>query len=270
VRADHGHLKQVLMNLAANARDAMAGGGNVSIETANVTLPRAASAGADAFIALSVIDTGAGMTAETAEHLFEPFFTTKGLGKGTGLGLSIVHSIVTDLGGTIHVESDPGAGATFTIYLPRAEAELALPAIPDPAIRRAPQKATVLLVEDHESIRCLLRGQLANSGYRVLDAASGEAAIRMANQHDGPIDLLITDINMPKGSGFEVARALGDRRPRMKMIFMSGYPRELANGLEVLPPGARLLPKPFVREDLLKAVKDLLTPKDERAMGLSA
>jgi CheY-like chemotaxis protein len=269
-------LKQVLMNLAANAKDALAGGGNVAIETANVNLPRTAAAGADAFIALSVIDTGAGMTAETAEHLFEPFFTTKGLGKGTGLGLSIVHSIVTDLGGTIHVDSDPGAGATFTIYLPRAEAATALPVIPDPASRRATQQATVLLVEDHESIRCLLRCQLANSGYRVLDAESGEEAIRMANQHDGPIDLLITDIIMPRGSGFEVARALGDRRPRMKMIFMSGYPQELANGLEVrnpfdsLPPGARLLPKPFVREDLLKAVKDLLMPKDELAVGLSA
>jgi CheY-like chemotaxis protein len=214
------------------------------------------------------------MSAKTAEHLFEPFFTTKGLGKGTGLGLSIVHSIVTDLGGTIHVDSEPGCGATFTVYLPRLEAApalpaIALPAIMEPAPRAATEPATLLLVEDHESIRCLLRNYLANAGYKVLDAGDAEEAIRMANQYEGSIDLLITDVVMPSGNGFEVARALGDRRPRMKTILMSGYPQEMASGRETLPAGARLLLKPFVREDLLKAVSAQLQQSD-LAVGRSA
>jgi PAS domain S-box-containing protein len=271
VRADHVRLEQVLMNLVANARDAIAEQGNITIETASLNLPRpGADASVEAFVSLSVTDTGSGMRAETAEHLFEPFFTTKGLGKGTGLGLSIVHSIVTDLGGTIHVDSEPGCGATFTIYLPRAEAASALPVVHDPASRQIAPQATVLLVEDHEGIRCLLRNHLINSGYRVLEAGNGAEAIRIGKQHDGPIDLLITDIIMPNGGGFDVARALGDRRPWIKMIFMSGYPQELDRGFENLPPGARLLLKPFVKADLLQAVSDMLAPNNDLALGLSA
>jgi CheY-like chemotaxis protein len=210
------------------------------------------------------------MSAKTAEHLFEPFFTTKGLGKGTGLGLSIVHSIVTDLGGTIHVESEPGCGATFMVYLPRVEAVPALPANALPTIAEAgPIPVTLLLVEDHESIRCLLGNYLTNSGYKVLVAADADEAIQVANQYEGSIDLLITDVIMPEGNGFEVARALGERRPWMKVILMSGYPKELVSGRETIPPGARLLPKPFVKEDLLKAVRGLLS-KNEMAVGLSA
>ncbi len=276
VRADQGRLKQVLMNLVVNARDAMPEGGNVTIGTENVETPRTGRGsgnipmGFGPFVVLSVADTGVGMSAKTAEHLFEPFFTTKGLGKGTGLGLSIVHSIVTDLGGTIHVESEPGCGATFMVYLPRVEAVPALPANALPTIAEAgPIPVTLLLVEDHESIRCLLGNYLTNSGYKVLVAADADEAIQVANQYEGSIDLLITDVIMPEGNGFEVARALGERRPWMKVILMSGYPKELVSGRETIPPGARLLPKPFVKEDLLKAVRGLLS-KNEMAVGLSA
>jgi PAS domain S-box-containing protein len=276
VRADHARLKQVLMNLVVNARDAMPEGGNVTIGTENVDTPLTGRSsgnilmGLGPFVVLSVADTGVGMSAKTAEHLFEPFFTTKGLGKGTGLGLSIVHSIVTDLGGTIQIESEPGCGATFMVYLPRVETAPALPAVSDAGSpRTAVGAATVLLVEDHESIRCLLGNYLTNSGCKVLVAGDVDEAMQIANQHEGSIDLLITDVIMPGGNGFEVARALVDRRPRMKTILMSGYPNELVSGRENMPKGACLLLKPFVKEDLLKAVRGLLS-KNERAVGLSA
>jgi two-component system, cell cycle sensor histidine kinase and response regulator CckA len=259
VRADLGQLKQVLINLSANARDAMPPtGGKVTIRTANVDVPRSGVfAGAKGpFVALSVADTGTGMSAETAEHLFEPFFTTREPGKGTGLGLSIVHSIVTDLGGTIHVESEPGHGATFTMYIPQAGTEVARSASSDP-VPRAPA-ATVLLVEDQAGVRHLLREYLATSGCKVIDAESGEDAIRIANEHAGPIDLLITDVVMPGANGFEVARELSERRAQMKIIFISGYAPELANGLEGLPKGARFLPKPLLKKDLLHNVSELL------------
>ena len=262
MRADHGRIEHVLMNLAANARDAMSGGGTVTVETANVDVPRTGASGVETFVTLDVADTGSGMSAETARHLFEPFFTTKETGKGTGLGLAIVHSIVTDLGGTIRVDSSPDQGAAFTIQLPRVASAT--------AARGAGAQATVLLVEDHASIRCLLHNHLTNSGYRVLDAGSGEEAIRIAQQNDGPIDLLLTDIVMPNGGGFDVARVLAAQRPWMKVIFMSGYPQDLDSGRENLPPGARLLLKPFIKGDLLRLVSEMLATRDDLALGLSA
>jgi two-component system cell cycle sensor histidine kinase/response regulator CckA len=271
VRADAGQLKQVLMNLVGNARDAMPGGGGVTIETANVDMPSAGSPAnqREAFVALSVTDTGTGMSAETAEHLFEPFFTTKEPGSGTGLGLSIIHSIITDLGGTIHVDSEPGKGATFTVYLPRAGAAADMPLVEDSAPTEVSEPATVLLVEDQESVRRLLRDYLVNIGCNILEATNGEEAIRIADEHDGPIDLLITDVMMPRANGFAVARALAERRAGMKIMFISGYAEELHKGLENLPAGARFLPKPFARTDLLKNVSDLLGPERTLAMRAS-
>lgn len=263
VRADTGQLKQVLMNMVGNARDAMPGGGNVIIETANVDMLRADSPvnHRESFVALSVTDTGTGMSAETVEHLFEPFFTTKEPGSGTGLGLSIIHSIITDLGGTIHVDSEPGKGATFTVFFPRAGAATELPAVDAPVSREVSEPATVLLVEDQESVRRLLREYLVNSGCSVLEATNGEEAIRIADEHVGVIHLLITDVMMPRASGFAVARALAEHRAGMKVMFISGYAEELENGLENLPAGACFLPKPFARIDLLKNVNDLLGPE---------
>jgi len=271
VRADAGQLKQVLMNMVGNARDAMPGGGSVTIETANVDMPRAGSRlnRREAFVVLSVTDTGTGMSAETAEHLFEPFFTTKEPGSGTGLGLSIIHSIITDIGGTIHVDSEPGKGATFTVYLPRAGAPLELPAVDDPVSREVSGPATVLLVEDQESVRRLLCDYLVGTGCNVLEATNGEEAIRIADEHHGPIDLLITDVMMPRANGFAVARALAERRAEMKVMFISGYAEGLENGLESLPAGARFLPKPFARSDLLKNVNDLLGEEKTIAMRAS-
>jgi two-component system, cell cycle sensor histidine kinase and response regulator CckA len=272
VRADAGQLKQVLMNMVGNARDAMPGGGNVTIETANVDVPRADSPARDreAFVVLSVSDTGTGMGAETAEHLFEPFFTTKEPGSGTGLGLSIIHSIITDLGGTIHVDSEPGSGATFTVCLPRVGAATEMPAADGPGSPEVSEPATVLLVEDQDSVRRLVRDYLINTGYVVLEARSGEEAIRIADEYDGPIDPLITDVMMPRASGFAVARALAERRAGMKVMFISGYAEELEKGLENLPAGARFLPKPFARTDLLKHVRDLLGREKTLVMRASS
>ncbi len=268
VRADHGQLTQVLINLAANARDALPDGGRVTIETANVSIPRAgASANAgEAFIALSVTDTGTGMSAETAERLFEPFFTTKEPGKGTGLGLSIVHTVITDLGGSIHVESSPGGGATFMIYIPRSESAGAVPAIDGPASAEMP---AILLVDDQAGVRHLLRDYLASSGYKVIEAEDGDQAIHIANANNEVIDLLITDVMMPGANGFEVSRELSARRPGMKTIFISGYAAGLENGLESLPPGARFLPKPLLKKDLMRNVSQLLGHESKLTMKSS-
>jgi PAS domain S-box-containing protein len=257
VRADHGHLKQVLMNLVSNACDAMPDSGKITIETANVEVPRPDSAvnARDAFVALSVIDTGTGMSAEAAERLFEPFFTTREPGKGTGLGLSIVHNIVTDLGGSIHVDSEPGRGTCFTVYIPRSDAA---PVTPAEAGRESAGAVTVLLIEDHDDIRGLLRAYLTGSGYRVLEAESAESGTRLAKEHAGAIDLLITDVIMPGTNGFEAARTLAEQKPGIKTLFVSGHAQELLDGREQLPAGSRFLPKPFARTDFLKNVSELL------------
>lgn len=249
VRANDGQLKQILMNLIANARDAMPAGGEITIETLNIEKPRpcAGSSELEAFVALNVTDTGNGMSAQTGEHLFEPFFTTKAPGRGTGLGLSIVHSIVTDLGGSIQVESEPGRGAAFRIWIPRAAGA---PETSDPP--------TVLLAEDQEGIRRLLRDYLVNSGYAVLEAVDGEQALQIANERTGPIDLLVTDVVMPGANGLEVAEALARRRPRLRTVFISGYAQEFDKGMKNLPPGARFLRKPFTKAELLRNVRDLL------------
>jgi two-component system cell cycle sensor histidine kinase/response regulator CckA len=193
--------------------------------------------------------------------LFEPFFTTKEPGKGTGLGLSIVHSIISDLGGSIHVESDPGRGATFTAYIPRVGVARNVAVNDDMVPVSVGEVPTVLLVEDHEAVRSLVRNFLMNSGYRVLEAENGEEGIRLGNEYDGPIDLLITDMMMPRSNGLEVARVIAARRAEMKIIFISGHAAELVNSLEGLPSGARFLPKPFAKGDLLKLVRDLLAER---------
>jgi CheY-like chemotaxis protein len=216
-----------------------------------------------------VTDTGSGMTADTAERLFEPFFTTKEHGSGTGLGLSIAHSIITGDGGTIHVASEPGRGSVFTIYLPRAEAAGAVPAIELPVRGKTSAPSTVLLVEDQEGVRNLVRGYLLSAGYKVLEAENGEDAIRLAQGYAGAIDLLVTDVLMPKAGGLEVAQALGPQRPEMKIVFISGYAQELLNGLESMPTDAQFLPKPFVSTELLKVVSDLLAGKETLAMRVA-
>jgi two-component system cell cycle sensor histidine kinase/response regulator CckA len=254
VRANEGQLKQILMNLVGNARDAMPHGGEITIEASNLDIPR--GNGIDTFVALRVTDTGSGMNAQTCEHLFEPFFTTKAPGSGTGLGLSIVHSIVTDLGGSIQIDSELGRGTKVALRIPRAWGS---PIIGHSAFRdEGSEPATVLLAEDHEGIRHLLREYLADAGYNVLQANNGEHAIRVAAEHPGPIDLLISDVTMPDVNGVEVAQTLAARRPGIEIVLISGYTRDLVPGMETAPAGVRFLPKPFTKGELLKNVSDLL------------
>jgi hypothetical protein len=269
IRGDFGQIKQILMNLCANARDAMPAGGHVTIATSNVDGPRADFTGnvRDRFVTLTVSDTGAGMSAETAKHLFEPFFTTKEPGSGTGLGLSIVHSIVTDHGGSIHVDAEPGKGALFTIYFPQASA--GAPRANNPQPGREEDPPTILLVEDQHDVRRLLRAYLEECGCRILEADNGAEAIRIGQEHPDPIHMLITDVVMPEAGGFEVARALRGQRGLTNTIFISGYAQELVDGLEDLPAGARFLPKPFTKRDLLRTVSDLLGRQSSLAMKMA-
>ena len=261
IHADAGQLKQVLMNLVTNARDAMPNGGNIRIETSYVDSPRLGPSGPvrEKFVRLSVSDTGTGMSSETAERLFEPFFTTKVSGSGTGLGLSIVHSIVTDHGGSIHVESEPGKGAVFTMSFPRIDT--AAPVIDAVPAKEQRHRPTILLVEDEASLRKLLHGYLSTLDCEILEAENGEHAIRLASEFSGTIDLVITDAVMPKADGFEVARWINSTRGRTRTVFISGYAQELVDNFTNLPDSSRFLPKPFLKRDLLKAINELLSDK---------
>jgi hypothetical protein len=269
INGDADQLKQILMNLVTNARDAMPDGGRIRLETANIHSPRVTTGGGvrDKFVVLKVGDTGSGMTQKTAENLFEPFFTTKEPGSGTGLGLSIVQSVVTDHGGAIHVDSEPGNGATFTIYFPRADAdEAAADAAGILAPTEPAYRPTILLVEDQENVRELIHSYLAELDCEILQAENGEDAIRLASEYNGPIDLLITDTVMPKAGGFEVARWINSTRGRTKTIFISGYAQELIEPSADLPEDSRFLPKPFMRRDLLKNITDVLSEQSSRSM----
>lgn len=267
VRANDGQLKQILMNLVANARDAMPSGGEITVESSNLDKPRSGSPNdCEPFVVLSVTDTGSGISPQISDHLFEPFFTTKAPGSGTGLGLSIVHSIVTDLGGSIQFDSELGRGTTFRILLPRSTGQSAS-AYGTAAAGSGP--VTILLAEDQSGIRRLVRDYLASSGYAVLEAMDGEQAIQIATVHSGMIDLLVTDVIMPGASGLEVANAMTRQRPGLKTVFISGYAGEFDKGAGRLPAGARFLRKPFTKADLLRNVKDLLDRERSLAMKAS-
>ena len=261
VRADASQLEQVIMNLAVNARDAMPGGGRITIGTANVPLDaELAQAHPEApsgpYVLLAVSDTGTGMSADVKAHLFEPFFTTKEVGKGTGLGLATVYGIVHQSGGFIAVDSEPGRGSRFRIFLPRAEApapEIA-PAAPEPA---AGGSGTVLLVEDEAGVRHLARDVLSRYGYRVLEAGDGSEALRLAAGHEGPIDLLLTDVVMPGMSGAELAEQFRALRPAARVLYASGYADDavMSHGITG---GVPFLQKPFEPDDLVRHVRELI------------
>jgi CheY-like chemotaxis protein len=261
VRADASQLEQVIMNLAVNARDAMPGGGRITITTANVPLdPELAQANPEAraggYVLLAVSDTGTGMSAEVKAHLFEPFFTTKDVGKGTGLGLATVYGIVHQSDGLIAVDSEPGRGTRLRIFLPRAEtpAAEASPATPEAA---APGSGTVLLVEDEAGVRHLARDVLSRYGYRVLEAANGSEALRLAAAHDGPIDLLLTDVVMPGMSGAELAAQFRTVRPAARVLYASGYADDAVIRHGVTD-GVPFLQKPFEPDDLVRRVRELI------------
>jgi two-component system cell cycle sensor histidine kinase/response regulator CckA len=261
VKADRGQIEQVIMNLAVNARDAMPGGGRLSIETKDSCLneefaSRHRPTIPGNYVVLIVSDTGSGMDARTQAHIFEPFFTTKEQGRGTGLGLATVYGFVKQSGGYVWVQSEQGVGSTFTIYLPLAnEAALPTPAI-DTAAPQLRGAETILLVEDEESLRTLTRGQLEDSGYTVLEASCGNDAIRIAREHRGPIHLLLTDVVMPGMNGRVVAENLTASRPETRVVYMSGYTGFSDYGLANTD--ATIIQKPFTKRFLLHRLREVI------------
>jgi len=262
VLADPGQLDQVIMNLAVNARDAMPKGGKLTIETRNADLDGeyaeshiAVKAGP--YVQLSVADTGAGMSTETQSRIFEPFFTTKAAGKGTGLGLSTVYGIVKQSGGNIWVYSEPGRGTTFKIYLPRVDAPLT-DHRPPPSNISARGTETILLVEDEASVRAAGERILVAAGYRVITAANGVEALRVAETLDERIDLLLTDVVMPAMSGRDLSERLKLRHPTLRVLFASGYTDEAIVHHGVLEPGTHFLGKPFSGAALTHKVRKVL------------
>jgi signal transduction histidine kinase/CheY-like chemotaxis protein len=273
IRADPNQIGQVIINLAVNARDAMPSGGRLCLETAAVELsPDDPAAGSDlgpgSWVVLTVRDTGHGMSDEVKDHMFEPFFTTKENGKGTGLGLSTVYGIVSQTGGAIRVASVPGQGTTFTIYLPRVSGSAVLASRSDTVPRRRAGAGTVLVVEDEQTVRDLAVRILTDAGYQVLGVASPQEAIRITEETAGPLDLLLTDVVMPGGiNGVDLANRLALTRPRLEVLYMSGYTEEAAIRFGVPQGAARFLAKPFLPDDLLAKVADLLEARDARSAG---
>jgi PAS domain S-box-containing protein len=257
VRADPTQVQQVILNLAVNARDAMPRGGQLSFATRHVESGAGGRAGR--YVLLAVADTGCGMTEEVKAHLFEPFFTTKGPGKGTGLGLSTVYGIIQQAGGHIEVESHPGLGTTFRVYLPRAE-EPTPEAGPAGPRAVTPGRHTVLLAEDEDAVRALVRQVLQSSGCAVLEACDGAHALRLAAQHQGPIDLLVTDLTMPGLDGRGLAERLRTLRPGLRVLYLSGYTEDAAVRQAVSAESLDFLPKPFSPADLAQKVREVLDP----------
>ncbi|MGD2206562.1 MAG: GAF domain-containing protein, partial [Anaerolineae bacterium] len=263
VKVDSAQMDQVIMNVVVNARDAMPEGGLLTIETANVVLDRAytarhVEAKVGEHVLLSIGDTGVGMDSEVKAHLFEPFFTTKERGKGTGLGLATVFGIVKQSRGHIEVESAPEQGATFRIYLPRAEMEEVRTQRPSASARLTRGTETVLVVEDEDAVRELTVRILKRRGYDVLVATNGAEALRISEQYDGCIDLLLTDVVMPQMSGPELVKRLNAQRPDVRVIYMSGYTNEKIVQHGALEPDAAFVAKPLTLESLTQKVRTVL------------
>jgi signal transduction histidine kinase/ActR/RegA family two-component response regulator len=268
VRADPGQLEQVLLNLVLNARDALhnSADGMITVETGEVELDpasaRAWSTHGNApvpgiYVRLAVRDTGVGMSAETLAHVFEPFFTTKPVGRGTGLGLATVYGIVTQSGGAMRVESAPGAGSTFTVLLPRVTEPVEGSVQVRPGAPRGQE--TVLLVEDEAAVRATARRILERHGYNVVEARHGRDALLEWKEHEGHIDLLLTDLRMPEMGGRELADTLRAERPELPVLFMSGYVDGVPEASkDSLGQGKGLVEKPFTADALLRAVRDAL------------
>jgi signal transduction histidine kinase len=267
VEADPAQLEQVIINLATNARDAMPGGGKLTIATANVRLDEAYAdrrmvVKPGRYVQITVSDTGCGMDESTQSRVFEPFFTTKEQGKGTGLGLATVYGIVKQSGGYVWVYSEPGQGTSFKIYLPMVEAtaESLQYVEQNEALPRGTE--TILVVEDDASLREVTCEFLQCSGYVVISAGSPEEALQLAERHNGPIDFLLTDVIMPKMNGRELASRLNNARPEMKVLYVSGYTdgivRDGAHG--PLEEGLAFLDKPYSRRSLVQKIREILDP----------
>jgi CheY-like chemotaxis protein len=259
VAVDPGQLEQVIVNLVVNARDAMPTGGHISLETANVEVSEDSAhghvgAGPGSYVMLVVSDTGTGMDAKTQSRIFEPFFTTKEPGKGTGLGLATVYGIVRQSGGHISVETEPGKGSTFRIYLPRVEGvrEQAAEVV---SLVPARGSETILVVEDQNEVRALVQKILEDYGYVVLSAGEIADAFRIVERHSGPLHLLLTDMVMPQMNGALLAERLVALRPEMAVLYMSGY-----TDYAIVNHG-RFIQKPFAPDALARKVRGVLDSK---------
>ena len=266
VKADPGQIEQVIVNLVVNARDAMPGGGKLTIETASVVLDESYARGhkyvsPGTYVMLAVSDMGRGMDEGTVERIFEPFFTTKELGKGTGLGLSTVYGIVKQSGGHINVYSEPGIGTTFKMYFPAVEEKVTdiskAAVLPSEEIRGS---ETILVVEDEELVRMTIREILARYGYAVLEAQSGGEAVDLCSRRQGTIHLMLTDVVMPGMNGVELAKRLAPVQPGMKVLFMSGYTADAIVHQGILDPGIAFIHKPFTMVSLARKVREVLGP----------
>lgn len=265
VKADRGQIEQVVMNLAVNARDAMPGGGRLTIETANVEMDASFSRlpvvlAPGKYVMLAVTDNGIGMDVETQAHIFEPFYTTKEKGKGTGLGLATVYGIVKQSGGNVWVYSEPGHGTTFKVYLPQIEEEVSAIGydhrIHGGAFPRGSE--VILLAEDERGVRELSRQYLEMAGYTVIEAEDGHTALELAAMHDGPIHLLMTDVVMPGINGRELAERVARIRPEIRVLYMSGYTDQVIVHQGILESGAVLLQKPFTLATLATKLREIL------------
>ena len=268
VLADPVQIEQVLVNLIVNARDAMPLGGKITIESSNVDLEekhesKRSLIPAGRYVMFAVTDTGCGMDDETQSHIFEPFYSTKELGKGTGLGLATVYGIVKQSGGYIWVYSEQDRGTTFKIYLPRVENRIVSTLPPSAKMDLRKGTETVLLVEDAEPLRALVKESLNSRGYRVLDAENGNRAIQIASDFSGPIHLLLTDVVMPGMGGRQLAEHVQQIHPATKVLYMSGYTNDGIVQSGILANGVALLEKPFTREILSQRVREVLDDPPE-------
>jgi PAS domain S-box-containing protein len=263
VKVDPGQFEQAVINLAVNARDAMPGGGRLTIETRNADLDEGhvgqhPDARPGRYVLVSVSDTGHGMDAATRARIFEPFFTTKGPGRGTGLGLAMVYGFVQQSGGHIEVESEVGRGTTFKVYLPRSDESVPSGRSSQDFVMLPGGTETILLVEDQDAVRSFARHVLLAGGYRVMEARDGEEALRVAQQCQGPIHLLLTDVVMPRMTGPHLAERLVRDRPDLRVLFMSGYAEEAITLCGVPVAGSTFLQKPFNPARLARKVREVL------------
>ncbi|MBZ0254328.1 MAG: response regulator, partial [Candidatus Methylomirabilis sp.] len=271
VEADPSQMRQVVLNLAINARDAMPEGGRLVIETSDVEIDeeyaaRRPEVSAGRYVMIAVSDTGVGMDAATQARIFEPFFTTKGPGRGTGLGLATVHGVVKQSGGHVWVYSEPGRGTTFRIYFPRVDRAAQPVSFDEDALRRVLRGAeTVLLCEDEATLRRLVRATLERKGYRVLEAESPERALEIAAAPEtGKVDLLVTDVIMPGMNGRQLAERLDESHGLRAVLYVSGYTQNIIAHHGVLKPGVHFLPKPFTQDALLRKVREVVDSSGEK------
>lgn len=263
VKAEQSQIEQVIVNLVVNARDAMPEGGRLVIETSNLDVNENLASSfpflqPGPYVLLTVTDTGIGMDANTRRHIFEPFFTTKGPGKGTGLGLATVYGVTKQSGGGVIVDSEPGKGSTFKIFLPQTQESAVAPAPHETAVKASMGTGTILLVEDEEALLNLTAERLTECGYTVLPARDGIHALEIARSCNEPIHLLLTDIMMPRMGGLALARALSELRPGIRVVFMTGHAEREASYREAIRSGAVSIQKPFSYEQLIRLVRQML------------